>query len=235
MKSKYIMLIGLIVTMMFASCGHASYLKSEKDAVSANVKGESGALALSSDGDIEVLYAPEWVTVELDDTTLNYTIDANKTNVARKGYVVLKSDTLNLAVEFNQCTRASYLFIPETKVTINKEGKGDDLEIITDGGNVKVDCPEGVTFDYYNGMLSFKSKGNTGQTKTSKVNVTCDDLVKEITIVQVGNICETCHGKGRVKCYMCDGAGELFCPYRPCHICHGARYIKCRTCGGTGK
>lgn len=235
MKTRYIMLLSIVATMILTSCGQASFLKSDKDAIYVGVKGETGTIALSSDGGMEIIYSPEWVTVELNDTVLTYTVDANKTNVARKDYVIVKSDTLNLALPFNQCTRASYMFIPNAKVAISKEGKADDMRVLTDGGDVKVECPEGVTYTYKNGLLSFKSGGNTGQTKTSKVNVTCDDLTQEITIVQSGNICETCHGKGRVKCYICGGEGITYCPYMPCVTCGGRGWIKCRTCGGSGK
>ncbi|MBQ3605734.1 MAG: hypothetical protein II990_05720 [Muribaculaceae bacterium] len=235
MKTRYIMLLSIVATMILASCSQASFLKCDKDAVNVGVKGETGTIALSCDGGVEIIYSPEWVTVELNDTLLTYTVEANKTNVARKDYVIVKSDTLNLAIPFNQCTRASYMFIPKAKVEISKEGKADDIKVLTDGGDVKVDCPEGVTYSYKNGFLSFKSEGNTGQTKTSKAIVTCDDLTQEITIVQTGNICETCHGKGRMKCHICDGEGMTYCPYITCITCGGRGWIKCRTCGGSGK
>jgi hypothetical protein len=236
MKAKYLILLSVIATMMLSSCGKATYIKSDTDVIEAPTKGSEGAVALISDGEtFDVIYAPEWMTVEINDTTLNYKIEPNKTSSARKSYVVINSDTAQLMLPVAQCTRASYLIIPQTKVNINKEGIGTDLVVYTDGGDVKVDAPTGVKYEFYNGKLSFKSNGNTGQTKTSKVNVTCDDLSKEITIVQSGNICGTCHGKGRVVCYICNGSGVDYCPYRPCDICGGRGYNRCKTCKGTGK
>ena len=56
MKAKNIKLLGLIAVMMFASCGKATYITSEKDAVCVDIKGEKGKVKLDSDGDLELVF-----------------------------------------------------------------------------------------------------------------------------------------------------------------------------------
>lgn len=236
MKAKYLILLSVIATMMLSSCGKATYIKSDADVIEAPTKGCEGAVALISDGDnFDVIYAPEWMTVEINDTTLNYKIEPNKTSSARKSYVVINSDTAQLMLPVAQCTRASYLIIPNKKAHIDKDGKGSDLQIYTDGGEVEADCPEGITYTYSNGMLTFNSKGNTGRTRTSKVKITCDDLSDEITIEEKGNFCSRCNGRGVQTCSTCGGSGEKYFPYEPCYTCGATGRVRCKLCGGTGK
>jgi DnaJ-class molecular chaperone len=52
--------------------------------------------------------------------------------------------------------------------------------------------------------------------------------------------CNTCNGKGSVKCPKCKGTGEMttgmFGNYQEkCNNCHGSGVAKCGVCNGSGK
>ncbi len=236
MKAKYIKLLSLVAAMILSSCGPATYLNSEKEVISVGIEGGSGSIELSCDGDIELIYAPTWANIGLDGSTLSYEVGPNETKELRRDYVVVKSDDLSLALEIRQATEVSYLVMPKTQVYINKNGVGGKLKVITDGYDVKVECPEGISYKYDDSVLAFSSNGHTGRAKSYSAKVTCGDFEQKITIVQKGDICTTCGGRGRITCSNCDGEGGWgYYYYRSCDKCNGKGSIRCRTCGGTGK
>lgn len=236
MKAKYIILLSIIATMTLSSCGDATYLTSDKDAISVGIEGGSGSLNIDSDGgDIAILYAPEWANVELNGDELSYEIGANEGYAMRKGYVVIACDEQRLVLGVNQATNPTYLVIPKTRAIINKDGSGVGLVVMTDGGDIKVECPENISHSYYNGVLTFSSEGHSGRAKSYKATVICGEFKKNISILQKGDICATCGGRGRITCSYCGGDGILFFPYRECNRCWGKGTVRCPTCGGRGK
>lgn len=236
MKAKNIKLLGLIAVMMFASCGKATYITSEKDAVCVDIKGEKGKVKLDSDGDLELVYAPEWLNAKLRGETLKYNVEANETDELRKGIVVIKSDDKSITLEFTQpTTTPSYLILPKTRTTISKEGVGTPIKVLTDGAEINVECPEGITYVYNNGKLTFNSNGHSGRGKNYTAKVICGEFTQKVTILQKGDICATCGGRGRISCSHCGGDGHLFFPYRECPKCWTKGTVRCPSCGGTGK
>ena len=237
MKALYIKFLGLVAIMMLASCGSkATYLKCEKEVIGINVEGESGKIEIECDGDFNIAYAPEWIDVKVSGSKLKYDVDKNKNDVLRSGFVVLKSGELGLALKFVQgVSKATYFVIPKKRASIDKEGKGDGLKVLTDGYNVKVECPEEVSYSYDGGILTFSSKGHSGKSKTLSAKVTCDEFSEKITILQKGDICATCNGRGYVRCSLCGGGGWLYCPYRECNRCWTKGTTRCPSCGGSGK
>ena len=236
MKAKYIKLLCLIAVVMFASCGKATYITCEKDSVCVDTKGEKGKVKLDSDGDLELVYATEWINAKLKGSTLKYKVKANETDGLRKGIVVVKSDNKSLTLEFTQPTTIpSYLILPKTRATISKEGVGTPIKVLTDGAEVKVECPEGITYVYSDGKLTFNSNGHSGKGKSYTAKVTCGEFEQKVTIAQKGDICATCGGRGRITCKTCGGNGYLFFPYRECNKCWTKGTVRCPTCGGTGK
>lgn len=237
MKTTYIKLLSLVAAMILSSCGggKATYLTFKQDAVKIGIDGGSGSVEFDCDGKVDVVYAPEWVNVKVGGSKLKYSIDNNTTGTLRKDYVVIKSGEFGHAIKFSQATNGSYLLLPKAQVTIEKDGKGGNLEVLTDGSDVKVTCPEGVTYSYNNGVLSFSSKGHKGSTKRLKATVTCNELSQNITIVQKGDFCNVCRGRGRVTCSRCGGQGVVFFPYDDCPRCWGKKTVTCGACGGRGK
>ena len=242
MKINYLIYTVVLTTMVLISCNNASqtpdftYIKSDKSSVEISVKGDSGIVVLNCDGDgYEVLHSPEWMTVSLTDSILKYNVAASESGKVRKRYLVVGCDTLNCVIPITQATRASYLFVPQDVVNIDKSGKGSSIKVITNGGDIKVDCPKGVEYTYSNGILSFSSKGHSGSNRTTKAKVICDDLSTSITIKEKGDKCASCNGTGTKVCYICGGSGVDYCPYRECDICGGRGRVRCKTCGGSGK
>lgn len=242
MKAKYIKLLGVIAVMMFASCGKATYISSEKDIVSVDVNGESGKVKLDSDGSLELVYAPEWLNAELSGSKLKYEVEANTTSKLRRGFAAIKSGEKTFTLEFIQpTTTPSYLILPKTRATISKEGVGSPIKVLTDGAEIAVECPEGLTYVYRDGKLTFNSGGHKGKAKNYTAVVTCGEQTQKITILQKGDICTTCGGRGRVTCSICKGrGGEYYYGYyynyfTECDMCRGEGTLRCKTCGGTGK
>ena len=236
MKAKYIKLLCLIAVVMFASCGKATYITSDKDAVCVDIKGEKGKVKFDSDGDLELVYAPEWINAKLRGKTLKYNVKANETDELRRDIVVVKSDDKSLTLVFTQPTTApSFLILPKTRAVISKEGVGTPIKVLTDGAEINVECPEEITYEYSNGELTFNSNGHSGKGKNYTAKVICGEFSQKVTILQKGDICATCGGRGRITCKTCGGNGYLFFPYRECNKCWTKGTVRCPSCGGTGK
>ena len=241
MKAKYIKLLGLIAVMMLASCGKATYITSEKDTVCVDVNGEEGTVKLDSDGGLELVYAPEWINAKLRGETLKYDVAANETGKLRRGFVAIKSDEKTITIEFAQpTTNPSYLILPKARAVISKEGAGTPIKVLTDGAEVMVECPEELSYIYNDGKLTFNSGGHTGKAKNYTAKITCGEHTQKISILQKGDICTTCNGRGRVTCSICKGKGGEYYGYYytyfcECDMCRGEGTVRCKTCGGTGK
>ncbi len=236
MKTRYIKLLSLIAIVMLTSCGKATYLKCDKEGVSVSMNGGEGKVALRCDGRMEVAYAPEWAEANIEGDELHYIVGANPSNTLRKSHIIVTSGELSTAIEISQTTVGSYLVIPKPSVSIDKNGVGGKIKVLTDGEIVTVDCPEGVTYVYDSGILSFSSLGHTGRAKSLKATVRCGEFSQNITITQKGDICTTCGGRGRITCSKCDGDGGWgYYYWYTCSSCNGNGYHRCKTCGGTGK
>ena len=241
MKAKYIKLLCLIAVVMFASCGKTTYITCEKDSVCVDIKGEEGKVKLDSDGRLQLVYAPEWINAKMSGSTLKYEIAANETSKLRKGFAAIKSGEKTFTLEFIQPTKnPSYLILPKTNAVINKEGIGTPIKVHTDGADFVVECPEGLSYVYGDGKLAFHSGGHKGKAKNYTAKITCGELTQKINILQKGDICTTCNGRGRVTCSVCKGSGGSYYYYYgyyfcECDMCRGEGTLRCKTCGGTGK
>ena len=99
MKALYIKFFSLIAILMLASCGsEGTYLNCEKEVVGIKAEGESGKVNIECDGAMDIAYAPEWIDVKLSGSKLKYNVDANKNDMLRSDYVVIKSGKVGLMI-----------------------------------------------------------------------------------------------------------------------------------------
>ena len=225
-------IIGTVLLMMTA-CGKASFMRIDDNQISISMKGGSHSLIVHSDVyHLKTLYSPSWATVSFKDSIMIVDFEANTTGFERKDYIVISNGELTSSIHAVQATRATCLMTKEDKVTINKEGDPCELDVYTDGYEVTAEVPENVKVDYHHGKLFFSNEGNSGKTRRTKIQISCDDLSKEIALEEEGDICPSCNGKGIVVCWACGGSGELYFPYRTCEYCRGRGKTKCPECGG---
>ena len=81
---------------------------------------------------------------------------------------------------------------------------------------------------YRNGKLTVKAPANNGGTTSGIITLTCDEQKAVINVTLKGSFCQTCGGKGTVKCTKCGGRG-----YWIDNNADGA-YMGCTRCGGSG-
>ena len=227
----------MICLIGMASCKKATFITADKNVASISMKGGEDRIVMHSDAnDYSVVYAPEWIETSVEDSVLVCKAEPNKTSAQKKGYVIVANGDERLTIRVFQQTLATYLLLAYDTLRINSKGNESVLPVFTDGSDVTVEnCPEGVTTEYTYGKLIFRSNGNDGKNKSTKVTVSCDDQSAELLIMEMGNACEKCAGKGKILCPICRGSGVDYCPYRTCDECRGRLYVTCPTCKGTGK
>lgn len=234
MKTKIILLFTIFC--LLAGCKKATYLHSDKNALSIVHEGGSDSLKIHTDkNNVQISSTPDWVKAQLADSILLITAKENPSNSPRKGNILLVNADQRLSIKVVQAGLASYMTLKEKSITIPSDGSEVSLEIDTDGSNVKVEGVDGVNSKFENGCLKITGKGNTGATRKTKANVICDSLTQTLLIIEEGTTCSRCHGKGRVICNICKGTGVDYCPYRTCDMCSGRLYVSCPECRGKGK
>ncbi len=249
MKQGKLIWAALMVALMVAvvSCKKATYLNADETEIKAEMAGAQGTIALHSDGtEFELTQSPDWVTANIADSTLTYTIGANDTHAVRTGTIDVKCGDLTLSIPVTQVTVATKLSVDPEKVSFEKEGGTAEVTVDTDGAGVKVDCPEGITATYADGKLSVVAPKNDKGTINGVITLTCDSHTATVNVTVKGAVCARCKGTGRVTCRWCHGSGYLnigegggcqYCGGRPQTDgsgYDGRGWNKCPDCKGTG-
>lgn len=220
------------VMFMVSSCKESTYTEIDDDVVFMGMKGGSKNLVIHSDAyHFKTLYAPSWAEVSYKDSIMMVNMGANDTKKMRKDFIVVGNGNQKQSIQVVQATRATYFWVNDDKIVINKEGGPYALDVYTDGYEVTAEVPDNVKVDYLYGRLIFSNEGNDGKTRKTKIRLVCEDLEKELTLVEEGDICGTCNGRGTVVCPICDGSGMTYCPMMTCVTCYGRGRVTCPDCG----
>ena len=245
--------ISVLALLVLTACGGATFINPDKNAVDFTINGGEGSVTISADGSWDISDCPEWVTTDVQDSTLVITTARNESGAVREGNIVLTGkDNVQAVIKVTQaskCTRIN----PETeKVEFEKEGGTQTVKIDTDG-SPQVEAPEGFTATYASGVLTINAPANEGGGKKGEIKLTGDDQSATIAVSQKGNICPKCNGTGKVRCTKCGGKGNIFSEYWLCiygcskcggkgksdkwgdyNFRNGSGKMKCPTCGGSG-
>ena len=231
---KTIAIIGVL--FMVSSCKESTYTKIDGDVVFVGMKGGSKNLVIHSDANhFKTLYTPSWAEVSYKDSIMTVNMGVNDTKRMRKGFIIVGNGDQKQSVQVVQATRASYFLVNDDKMVINKEGGPNELSVYTDGYEVTAEVPDNVKVDYQYGKLLFSNEGNDGGTRKTKIKLVCEGLEKEMILVEEGDICGTCNGRGTVVCPICGGSGMTYCPMMTCVTCNGRGRVTCPDCGGKKK
>ncbi len=233
MKHIFIAIAIISTLLTVSSCKKASYMNIDDEMVFMGVKGGEKDVVIHSDANhFKTLYSPSWTKVTYKDSIMSVNFSVNDSKSLRKDYIIVANDEQKSSIPVIQATRASYFMTNDDQVTINKEGGPNELVVNTDGFLVTADVPDNVKVEYQYGKLLFSNEGNDGKTRKTKIHVHCEDFDKEVLLIEKGNICGTCGGKGTVVCEICHGSGMIYCPVGTCPNCWGRGRVKCPDCGG---
>ena len=213
--------------LVLTACGGATVINTDKNAVDFTIEGGENTVSVSADGSWKVAECPEWVTTDIQDSTLVIKTARNVSGAVRDGNIVLTGkDDVQAVIKVTQASKCTHI-TPETdKVEFEKEGGTQTVKIDTDG-SPKVEAPEGFTAAYAGGVLTINAPANEAGGKNGEIKLTGDDQSATIAVSQKGNICPRCNGSGKVKCTKCGGRGEIF----------SEAYMSifgCSRCGGGG-
>ena len=221
----------VLVLMLFASCQKATFLKAETDTLRTTVSGSKGSIDIFTDGKIELVHAPQWAGVTLDEKseTLNYEIGLNTDRKLREDSIVLKSSDLMWTIYVRQSFKASYIkFVPE-KVVLPREGGTIEVK-------VEVDAESALTIDKPNRaeindrkIIIKRGVNPSAKAVTEIIKIGCDDITANLTITQESNACSRCGGEGFLNkpCSSCGGMGAHMC-------CNYTGKERCPVCRGSG-
>ena len=217
--------------LVLTSCGGATVINPDKNAVDFTIEGGQEVVIVSADGSWEINECPDWVTYQAQDSVLAIRVERNETGETRRAsLLLLGKDDVEAIIQVTQaskCTRIN----PETdKVEFEKEGGTQTVKIDTDG-SPQVEAPEGFTATFAGGVLTINAPANEGGGKNGEIKLTGDDQSATIAVTQKGKVCPRCNGTGKVKCSKCGGRGVV----EGVDEYMGSWYKEgCRKCGGRG-
>ena len=256
---KLLNYISIMALLVLTSCGGATVINTDKNAVDFTIEGGENTVSVSADGSWNVKACPEWATTEIQDSTLVIKTARNESGAVRDGYIVLTGkDNVQAAIKLTQAAKCTHI-TPETdKVEFEKEGGTQTVKINTDG-SPQVEAPEGFTATYAGGVLTINAAANEAGAKNGEIKLTGDGQSATIAVSQKGKVCPRCNGTGKVKCSKCGGRGyttsegafgfavKYGCSkcggsgnndyeYGGAGTCHkGSGKMKCPQCGGSGQ
>lgn len=238
MKNISIIITAIFIfAVFFDSCKKATYLTANVENITFPKEGGNDSIILKSDvGSYKIFSQPEWVEVSIEkDSILVLRTKSNDENKIKSGNIIVGNGDLKLSIPVRQMKIATYLTFNEKSVSIPQTGGRIELEIETDGGNVKLEGIENINSFYKNGRLTLSSNGNEGPTRKTNAFIVSDSIKRPILVIESGTICTKCKGSGKITCYICRGTGVDYCPYRTCDLCHGRLKVTCTECKGKGK
>ena len=221
--------MALCMVALLCSCNKATDISVDEDNVRFAINGGEKTIVVTADGKYDIEDCPEWVQTTVEESTLTIIVGENTTGAKRECVIRLVGKDVEVPITIFQADKCTYINVPESEVTIPKEGGDVTLDIDTDGGNLQVESPEGVTAEYSGGKLKVSAPANEGGTIDGTVTLSCDNVTTEVKVTVEGNICPTCNGTGKVRCTSCGGRGWSMND-------SGFAYtiVGCTSCGGSG-
>ncbi len=229
---KNLSLIAILVALLtLGACHRATFITPDKAQVEFTLEGGEAPVSVSSDGSWEVNECPEWVTTELQDSSLLVKVAKNDSGKVREGNIVLASGEVTATIAVRQMAKCTHITAEKDTLEFEKDGGSKTVKIDTDGA-LQVTAPDGFTADYVSGVLTVTTTANDGGKRSGIITLTADEQTASINVSQAGNICPTCNGTGKVKCTKCGGKGSYDekIPGPPFGVTHG-----CKKCGGSGE
>ena len=220
--------ISVMALLVLTACGGATVINPDKNAVDFTIEGGENTVSVSADGSWKVAECPEWVTTDIQDSTLVIKTARNETGAVREGNIVLTGkENVQAVVKVTQASRCTHITPANDKVEFEKEGGTQTVNIDTDG-SPQVEAPEGFTATYAGGVLTINAPANEAGGKNGEIKLTGDGQSATIAVTQKGNICPKCNGTGKVKCSKCGGKGYYYSDYTRSDY-------GCKNCGGRGE
>ena len=168
--------------LVLTACGGATVINPDKNAVDFTIEGGEEKVDVKADGTWNVKECPEWVTANIQDSTLVITTARNESGAVREGNIVLTGkDNVQAVIKVTQASKCTHI-TPETdKVEFEKEGGTQTVKIDTDG-SPKVEAPEGFTAAYAGGALTINAPANEAGAKNGEIKLTSDDQSATIAV-----------------------------------------------------
>lgn len=249
---KISFIFSIAALMVLCACNRATFITPDKSQVEFTLAGGEENVSISSDGSWDITECPEWVTTEVQDSTLVVKVPVNNTGAIREGNIVLASGEVTVTIAVKQMTKCTHI-TPETNaVEIDKDGGAKTVNIDTDGA-LQVTATDGFSAAYAGGVLTVSADANEGGKRSGEITLIADEQIVTINVTQAGNICPTCNGTGKVRCSKCGGKGyyvqyhddediEFGCEkcggtgssWGESYFSKGSGKMKCPTCGGSG-
>lgn len=224
---KLSFLFSLVTLVVLCACNHATFITPALSQLDFTLEGGDESVSVSSDGSWEVKECPEWVTTEIQDSTLMVKVPANVSGSEREGNIVLASGDVTATIAVKQVSKCTHI-TPETDaVELDKDGGTKTVNIDTDGAP-QVTAPEGFTAEYASGVLTVSADANEGGKRSGEITLAAYEQTATIKVSQAGNICPTCNGTGKVRCKKCGGKGWYYYP-------ESSMIDGCERCGGSGE
>ncbi len=250
-----------VIALALCGCGKkATFMKPEHRWVECKKEGGEVKVVVQADGKFDATSNYEWIDVDRSDSTLTISLKPNEEENFREGSVILRSDSLVDSICVYQAYKASEISVAhgQERDTLYRKGGTAQFEIFSDGAQLDIKTPKGMKASVEMirskvRILTITAPENNGETINGNIELSCDDKVLKIGIVQLGDVCKTCNGNGFVNCEKCGGKGYFGSgsddSYRvACTDCGGYGYNSshkdyaqgtgkqtCPDCKGTGK
>jgi hypothetical protein len=172
----------LFAAATMASCG--GDVTCDVKNITAVAKGEQGKLLIEgTDGPCKVIYAPEWMSVNVDENVIRYYVTPNNTKVGRESCLVVACAKKTFYFPIKQACKSPYLILSEKKVEMGSEGDTVRIAVITDGGKVSVKSMPEVMATIDGDYLTLISQKNEASKRVGTVKVTSGKLTRSLSVV----------------------------------------------------
>lgn len=215
----------------------ATYLRTEPGIINVSKSGGTGKVNIDYDGYVWMVnYKPDWVLIDENENSFEFTVEPNRSGQKREGAVTIKSGRLITNVVIRQAEFANLLRVSENNLHFNSSGGSENIEYDTDGCDLRYKSPDWINIkELGEGLLSVNCAKNSGEYRSCSMSL-YEDQVKVTIFVSQGGECNVCHGKGEMICNSCYGLGNNgFGMYSyQCFFCGGTGKINCGACDGSG-
>lgn len=238
---KIVIAIVVLILGVFLLYKHlmnaATYLRTEPGIINVYKGGGKGKVNIDYDGYVWIVnYKPDWVLINENENSFDFTVEPNLTGQKREGAITIKSGRLITNVDISQAEFAKFLTVSENNLHFDSSGGSENIEYATDGCDLRYKSPDWVNIkELGEGLLSINCTSNVGEYRTCSVSI-YEDQVRVTIFVSQGGRCNVCHGKGEMICNSCYGLGNNgFGMYSyQCFFCGGTGKINCGACDGSG-
>lgn len=221
----------IAATLLLTACSKATKIETIADSITVPVKGQSDTIVVCADAAWNV-EAPDWAKIDKREKCFIVNVPANTTGNLLKGEIIISGASgVSKAITISQNYKASYLDVSESTVEFTNQGGNKDVEVLTDGGDVKIAGAQKIKAVYTDGKLSLTASVNESTEFIAEtITITVDDFKTTVDVVVAGKVCKTCNGTGLIKCPKCNGTGFT---NKTCKECGGMGMGYC--CDYTGK